>query len=581
MEWLADEEEEASQFHLDLHHRGEDVLDIGLDVHGLSEDDDEPGPSTEAPAAVGANQEDTSFLSLCCRAAQKLEVDWPAPPPAQKPLRFAGFFLPTEPTAVKNHLPMFPDFVSELTSCWTKPLSTRVTVPGYGPYLDLEGAENAGLVNIPPMEPSLAAYLAPSHNHGVSRPTTLPSKPCRFSASQLEKIHKAQATTARSLSSISMLQTYQAMALVELGVQVPAESLLLPLLNEIRLTADYVLSASRGAALSLGRGMASTVVAQRHLWLTLSDVPDRDRATYLDEPVMVPGLFGQSLDIIQAKFELRKKQAEALLCIIPRRDSRPKTSTQKPAAQLSPAKRTRELAHTHFRIRPPRFNTVVNTVVRNKTAVVLREEINTLLAKGTICVVPSSDINKGWYSRYFVVLKKDGGLHPILDLRVLNKFLRTYRFKMLTLRQLLNSSGPGDWFATIDLTDTYFHVAIHPDHRKFLRFAFEGVAYEYLVLPFGLSLAPCTFSKCVEVALSPLREIGVRLLAYLDDWALIASSKEQATEHLSQVLSHVQALHFSVNFQKSLLTPSQQFSFLGLEIQYVPCRAERISQKTE
>ncbi|XP_013856233.1 uncharacterized protein LOC106512085 [Austrofundulus limnaeus] len=174
---------------------------------------------------------------------------------------------------------MFRDLVSELTSCWTKPLSTRVTVPGYGPYSDLEGAEKAGLVNISPMEPSLAAYLAPSQNHGVSGPTTLPSKPCRFSAAQLEKICKAQATTARGLSSISMLQTYQAMALAELGAQVQAESPLLPLLNEIRLTADYILHASRGVALSLVRGMASTVVAQRHLRLTLSDVPDRDRAT--------------------------------------------------------------------------------------------------------------------------------------------------------------------------------------------------------------------------------------------------------------------------------------------------------------
>ena len=126
----------------------------------------------------------------------------------------------------------------------------------------------------------------------------------------------------------------------------------------------------------------------------------------------------------------------------------------------------------------------------------------------------------------FVVPKKGGGLRPILDLRVLNKYLRTYRFKMLTLRQLLSAIRPGDWFTTIDLTDAYFHVAIHPDHRQFLRFAFEGTAYEYLVLPFGLSLAPRTFTKCVEAALAPLRERGVRILAYLDDWALIASSRE-------------------------------------------------------
>ena len=66
------------------------------------------------------------------------------------------------------------------------------------------------------------------------------------------------------------------------------------------------------------------VVAQRHLWLTLSDAPDRDRAVYLDEPVSADGLFRQSLDANQATFELRKKQTEALSSIIPRHDAKPK-----------------------------------------------------------------------------------------------------------------------------------------------------------------------------------------------------------------------------------------------------------------
>lgn len=70
--------------------------------------------------------------------------------------------------------------------------------------------------------------------------------------------------------------------------------------------------------LSFGRGMASTVVAQRHLWLTLLDVPEKDRAVYLDEPVSAEGLFGKSLDAIQAKFETRQKQTETLRSIIPR-----------------------------------------------------------------------------------------------------------------------------------------------------------------------------------------------------------------------------------------------------------------------
>ena len=60
---------------------------------------------------------------------------------------------------------------------------------------------------------------------------------------------------------------------------------------------------------------------------------------------------------------------------------------------------------------------------------------------------------------------------------------------------------PGDWFTTIDLKDAYFHVEIAPEHRKYLRFAFQGIAYEYNRLPFGYSLSPRTFSKCVATAL--------------------------------------------------------------------------------
>ncbi len=45
-----------------------------------------------------------------------------------------------------------------------------------------------------------------------------------------------------------------------------------------------------------------------------------------------------------------------------------------------------------------------------------------------------------------------------------------------------------DWFAAIDLKNAYFHVSILPRHRPFLLFAFEGRAYQYKVLPFGL---PC------------------------------------------------------------------------------------------
>ena len=69
----------------------------------------------------------------------------------------------------------------------------------------------------------------------------------------------------------------------------------------------------------------------------------------------------------------------------------------------------------------------------------------------------------------------------------------------------------GDWFISLDLKDAYFQIQINPLHRPFLRFAFEGQVYQYTVLPFGLSLAPRTFTKCMDAALAPR---GVRGCEY-------------------------------------------------------------------
>ncbi len=77
---------------------------------------------------------------------------------------------------------------------------------------------------------------------------------------------------------------------------------------------------------------------------------------------------------------------------------------------------------------------------------------------------------------------------------------------------------------SLDLKDAFFHIQVALICRRFLRFAFEGVAYQYKVLPFGLSLAPCTFTRCMDAALSPL-QMGIRILNYLDDWLMLAQSQ--------------------------------------------------------
>lgn len=237
-------------------------------------------------------------------------------------------------------------------------------------------------------------------------------------------------------------------------------------------------------------------------------------------------------------------------------------------------------------MKPPTFNGVLPSVAKEDAAQVLRDEIASLLSKQAIRVVPDTESQQGFYSRYFLVPKKDSvTLRPILDLRVLNTHLRRFTFRMLTHKTLCKSIRRGDWFTTIDLSDAYFHIAVHRAHRKYLRFAFKGTTYEYQVIPFGLSLAPRVFTKCVEAALAPLRSSGIRIFSYIDDYLVCADSRQRAASDSSAVIHHLTALGFRINPAKSRLEPRQHTEYLGLHIDSLSYRvfitAQRLHSLTQ
>ncbi len=117
------------------------------------------------------------------------------------------------------------------------------------------------------------------------------------------------------------------------------------------------------------------------------------------------------------------------------------------------------------------------TILRN--AQVLRQELWCLLEKGAVERVPPSELKIGFYSRYFVVPKRYGGLRPILDLRPI-----TERF----------ANCSGDWFVFMDLKDAYFHIRIPPHHRCYLRFASRAQRTNTL-FSIRQALAPRTFQS--------------------------------------------------------------------------------------
>ena len=115
----------------------------------------------------------------------------------------------------------------------------------------------------------------------------------------------------------------------------------------------------------------------------------------------------------------------------------------------------------------------------------------------------------------------------------------------------------------IDLKDAYFSVKIHPAHKKFLKFQWRGITYQYKALPFGLATAPRVFSKIMQGAISHVREKGVRLVQYLDDILVIASSPNQLKEHMKLVAQHLQTLGVLLSEKKCVFQPTRMIEFVG------------------
>lgn len=131
---------------------------------------------------------------------------------------------------------------------------------------------------------------------------------------------------------------------------------------------------------------------------------------------------------------------------------------------------------------------------------------------------------------------------------------------------------------TIDLQDAYLLVPIHDDHKKYLRFEFEGTTYEFNCLPFGLSSAPYVFTKLLRPVMTYLRSREILSVIYLDDLFCVGDNAEECFKNALFAIKFLERLGFIINYKKSNLTPSHICRYLGL---IIDSKSMKISLPTE
>ena len=194
----------------------------------------------------------------------------------------------------------------------------------------------------------------------------------------------------------------------------------------------------------------------------------------------------------------------------------------------------------------------------------LQQAVDALLMKGAIERVTNVR-SLGFYSRLFLVPKKTGDLRPVIDLSTLNRHMVVPHFKMETQGSVRSAIRSQEWAVSIDIRDAYLHVPMHQAVRKYLRFVVNKKVYQFTCLPFGLATSPREFTKLLRPVVSLLRQQGVKLHVYLDDWLIRADTPEEAQLHSQTIIKVLQFLGWIINFEKSDLTPSQDFQFIGMQ----------------
>lgn len=187
--------------------------------------------------------------------------------------------------------------------------------------------------------------------------------------------------------------------------------------------------------------------------------------------------------------------------------------------------------------------------------------VNSMLVENILECAPETP---SFLSTLFLTPKSDGSMRPIFNLKRLNQFVKVTKFRLISVHRIPDFLQPNDWMVKVDLTQAYYHVPVSQSHRCFLRLIYKGQLLQMTCLPFGLATSPKIFASLSNWTAEVLREQGIRIAVFLDDFLIVCQDRSKLVSQTRTVLKTMQELGWKVNPTKSVLTPQKSLEYLGL-----------------
>ena len=156
--------------------------------------------------------------------------------------------------------------------------------------------------------------------------------------------------------------------------------------------------------------------------------------------------------------------------------------------------------------------------------------------------------NSPWASPVVLAPKKDGTLRFCVDYRKLNAMTVRDAYPIPRIDDTLDSLQEAKFVSTLDLRSGYWQVEMDKTSREKTAFVTHKGLFEFNVMPYGLTNAPATFQRLMDIVLAGLK--WQCCLVYIDDVVIYSPTFEQHLIDLKKVFQALRAANLTLKASK-------------------------------
>jgi hypothetical protein len=147
-----------------------------------------------------------------------------------------------------------------------------------------------------------------------------------------------------------------------------------------------------------------------------------------------------------------------------------------------------------------------------------------------------------------------------IDYRRLNKKLIADKFPLPRIDEILENLGKAKFFSVLDLYSGFHQIPLNEESRDLTAFSTENGSYRWKVLPFGLNIAPNSFSRMMHLAFSGLPVS--QCFIYIDDIIVVGASEKHHLKNLENIFGTCRKFNLKLNPEKCTFFKTE-VTFLG------------------